>query len=214
MSAGEGAPTVRIAVVGLYNSGTSCVAGILHRLGVDMGAPFWENEANNYYEPYDLGCVLRTSWREPHGVAATTERVRIDILRHWVLGREATGNRTVGAKHPLLAMAPREVLAAWGEDTRFVWCQRDVEQSIRALQARGWFGPLAEPLQRRLARSLRGFFRDTRVRCQAVDFEHLRRHGEAGVRQLAHALELDSDETRIAAASASVIAPPVPRAGG
>lgn len=41
---------MRIAVLGLYNSGSTCVAGILDRLGVDMGAPFWASETDNYYE--------------------------------------------------------------------------------------------------------------------------------------------------------------------
>ena len=33
---------MRIVVAGLYDSGSSCLAGVLHHLNVDMGAPFWE----------------------------------------------------------------------------------------------------------------------------------------------------------------------------
>ena len=59
----------RVAVVGLYRSGSSFWAGALHHLGVDMGAPFWENDVenhpDNHYEPWDLSIDLRRMWNEP-----------------------------------------------------------------------------------------------------------------------------------------------------
>jgi hypothetical protein len=38
--------TTVVAILGCYRSGSSLLAGVLHRLGVDMGSPFW----GDYYE--------------------------------------------------------------------------------------------------------------------------------------------------------------------
>ena len=68
----------RIAVLGLYNSGSTVIAGMLHRLGVNMGQPFWQTSADgaacNHYEPYDLSWHLRRWWDEPRAVERAPRR--------------------------------------------------------------------------------------------------------------------------------------------
>lgn len=101
-----GAATM-IAVLGLYNSGSTALAGALHRLGVDMGAPFWrdsdDRSPRNYYEPWDLSCRLRSWWDEPEAREAVNQATRVAYLRDW---RRRAGRcpGPAGAKHPLLSL--------------------------------------------------------------------------------------------------------------
>jgi hypothetical protein len=64
----------RIAVLGLYRSGSSAAAGVLHHLGVEMGAPYWMDN----YESARLARRLRRWWHEPdlHEHFPPAERVR------------------------------------------------------------------------------------------------------------------------------------------
>jgi len=53
--------TTRVAVLGLYRSGSSAAAGVLHHLGVEMGAPYFED----HFESAQLAKRLRRWWHEP-----------------------------------------------------------------------------------------------------------------------------------------------------
>ena len=75
----------------------------------------------------------------------------------------------MGLKHPLLALSAREVAAAWGNSTVYVWAHRPLSESITGLRRRGWWAwhsgsgaagqaALARALQSRLWAALRGFF--------------------------------------------------------
>src|SRR5579859_5648840 len=100
--------TGRIAVLGLYNSGSTVLAGVLHRMGVDMGGPFWatseEGHPQNFYEPTDLSDRLRMWWAEPFAVELANPSERVEALRSWIQQREAARAGWVGAKHPLLSL--------------------------------------------------------------------------------------------------------------
>jgi len=90
----------RIAVLGLYRSGSTAVAGALHHLGVDMGAPFF----GGYYESEWLSKQLRQWWDEPRLVEKVAQAKRIRVLADWVQAREQAGAKWVGMKHPLLSL--------------------------------------------------------------------------------------------------------------
>ena len=79
---------MRLAIIGLYNSGSTILAGMLYRLGANMGAPFWSNSddqsKDNFYEPYDLSWHLRMWWNEPNITERTTAAKRTDFLRRWI----------------------------------------------------------------------------------------------------------------------------------
>ena len=147
---------MRIVVVGLYNSGTTCLAGALQILGADMGSPFWHDH-ENFYEPYDLSCVLRHFWNEPHCNRHTRQDIRVDFLRNWIIGREALGSSHCGAKHPLLCLSLADLQSAWGNETLFVWSYRELEESIVGLRKRGWFGDKTEFIQKKLWTTLHEF---------------------------------------------------------
>ena len=116
----------RIAVLGLYNSGSTVLAGMLHRLGVNMGPPFWmsfPSDASdiNFYEPYDLSWHLRRWWDEPRAVERVPAAERIRFLEHWAAAPGCVPPGPMGAKHPLLSLCGRDLIAAWGLDVRFIW---------------------------------------------------------------------------------------------
>jgi len=151
----------RIAVVGLYNSGSTAIAGVLHRLGVNMGPPFWrssdDNDPSNFYEPVDLSWHLRRWWNEPEIIEKTAAADRIRLLKHWIELQECAHPAPSGAKHPLLSLCGDDLIAAWGAETQFVWTWRPLEQSIAGLQRRLWFPGVEESLQKRLWKALNDF---------------------------------------------------------
>ncbi len=146
--------TPRVAVLGLYNSGSSAVAGMLHRLGVFMGPPFWKNsrelDPDNHYESHDLAWHLRQWWDEPRLVEMAPVARRRAYLQKWIELQETLTMGPVGAKHPLLAMCLDDLVATWGEPLHLVRIWRPVPDSIAGLARRQWFPGFEEGLQQRI----------------------------------------------------------------
>jgi hypothetical protein len=150
-----------VLVLGLYNSGSTALAGALHRLGVDMGAPFWstsdEDSPGNYYEPWDLSDRLRVWWNEPTIREGVERPARVAYLAGWLAARSHRHRRPVGAKHPLLSLCGADVVDAWGGGTRVIRAWRPLDESVARLQARRWFPGAEVPLQRALWGAAEGF---------------------------------------------------------
>jgi hypothetical protein len=145
----------RIAVLGLYRSGSSATAGVLHHLGVGMGEPYFRD----YYEPLLLSRKLRVWWHEPVLKEMMPREARVQWLSHWIAGQESKGNPWVGAKHPLLSARGEDLLEAWGPDVRFIWTHRLIEQSIDSIMRLRWWTPeQTDAVQRQLWDALHRFF--------------------------------------------------------
>ena len=123
----------RIAVLGVYRSGSTAVAGALHHLGVDMGPPFFEG----FYESACLSEQLRRWWDEPRLREKVRQAKRIRVLAQWIKEREQGGAKWVGMKHPLLSLCGEDLVQAWGPETRFIRCCRPLEDSINSLKRLG-----------------------------------------------------------------------------
>ena len=187
----------RIAVLGLYNSGSTAVAGMLHRLGVNLGPPFWggDTDPSNFYEPYDLSWHLRRWWTEPELKLCVTTDHRVKVLRAWAAFQEAIGPAPIGAKHPLLSLAGPDLLAAWGPETRFVWTWRPLANSVAALQRRAWFPGREPSIQETLRNALTEVIRcaarasasprttDAAQQASGGSLEEARQHSAVGLRQ-------------------------------
>ncbi len=80
-------PATRIAVLGLYRSGSAAVAGILHHLGVNIGPPFFgeshPNSIHDFYESAWLSQQLRIWWNEPNISEKASQRKRVKVLQRW-----------------------------------------------------------------------------------------------------------------------------------
>ena len=137
--------TKRIAVIGLYNSGSTVLAGMLHRLGVNMGPPFWitsdDNHPSNFYEPHFLTLQLRQWWTEPDLFEKAPASQRVAFLADWLQRQQSSRPGPVGAKHPLLTMCVPDLLSAWGSDTQVIWARRSFNDSVAGLHRRRWFKP-------------------------------------------------------------------------
>jgi hypothetical protein len=128
-------PATRVAVLGLYRSGSTAVAGVLHRLGVDMGPPFFQN----FYESAWLSEKLRAWWNEPENTEKAPASKRVRVLKRWIQKQERRGSKWVGVKHPLLSLCGQDLVTAWGQSARFVWTCRPLEKSIHSLVKLNWW---------------------------------------------------------------------------
>ena len=187
----------RVAVLGLYSSGSTAVAGCLHHLGVVMGRRFFAN----YYEPDWLSARLREWWDEPHLAESVGRAERVHILRAWVEDLERGGADLVGAKHPLLCLCGPDLVEAWGDQVRFVWAYRPLENSVRSLTKRGWW---ADPvgIQRRLWQAVTEFLSGREH--LRVEFAALMADPAREVRRMAEYLGMDPPPGRLAVAAGNV----------
>jgi hypothetical protein len=189
----------RIAVLGLYNSGSTAVAGMLHALGVNMGPPFWAE----FYEPCDLSWHLRRWWQEPLGSESVSMSQRVNCLRKWVELQECLEDAPVGAKHPLLSLCGPDLLEAWGEETLFIWSYRSLAQSVEGLKRRRWWPGQEENLQRRIWQALHEFERSG-ARVLRMEWPRLKADAAWGVRELADQIEIKPTPDQMLAAAAIV----------
>ena len=183
----------RIAVLGVYRSGSTAVAGALHHLGVDMGPPFFEG----FYESAGLSKQLRKWWDEPRLVERVGQAKRVRVLEQWIKEREAVGTLWVGMKHPLLSLCGEDLVQAWGPETRFIRCCRPLEDSIDSLKRLGRSVDGAF-LQGTLMAALDRFFAGREH--LAIEFADLMSNPRREVERLMEYLNLTADAARIEAA--------------
>jgi hypothetical protein len=116
-----------------------------------MGAPFWfssdDNSKQNYYEPWDLGCMLRYWWNEPAIREMTDRATRVACLANWIRLREGVHQGAIGVKHPLLCLCGDDLIEAWGTQTIFLRACRPLGESIERLRVRRWFAGREDHLQ-------------------------------------------------------------------
>jgi len=120
-----------VAVVGPFRSGTSCVAGVLHTLGVSMGERFrrpMKGNPKGTFEAVALGELCRSFFTEPGCLERQPHEKRVAGLRRWAASRSAGNSPTIGAKHPLLCLMMTEMCEAW-PGVRFVFCDRPPSES-------------------------------------------------------------------------------------
>jgi len=195
---------MRFVILGLYNSGSTALAGMMHRLGANMGPPFFatsdETSDLNYYEPLDLSNYLRWCWDEPNLVERAAAGLRTASLRLWVEHQERASSAPVGAKHPFLSLCGRELLAGWGPDTRLIWSYRDLDESIRGLERRRWHPGREAAIQLRLWNSLCEFER-TQPGLVRVNWSDVKLDPAAVARNLAGLVGLQPSQAQLAAAA-------------
>jgi hypothetical protein len=183
----------RIAVLGVYRSGSTAVAGALHHLGVDMGPPFFEG----FYESAGLSKQLRKWWDEPRLVEKAGQAKRVRVLEQWIKEREQGGAKWVGMKHPLLSLCGEDLVQAWGSETRFIRCCRPLADSIDSLKRLGRSVD-GEFLQGTLMAALDRFFAGREH--LAVEFADLMSNPRREVERLMEYLSITADAAKIEAA--------------
>lgn len=127
-------PTM-VAVVGPNRSGTSCVAGVIHKLGVSMGNSFipttWHNP-KGYYEETELQEYMA---RKPK--SKYTNKQIIAWFSKWAERRcEAP---IVGCKHPTLCNMLPQMEKVW-PNLKIIATSRPVDDICESLKRAKWAG--------------------------------------------------------------------------
>jgi GR25 family glycosyltransferase involved in LPS biosynthesis len=155
-----------VAVLGLYRSGSSSVAGILSHLGFHLGAVLskankWNTDG--YFEPQWLSRHLRRLCDEPRLQQLAAREQRILLLRQWLndeARRAGAMNKPVAVKHPLLCMLGSELLDASPIPLKFIAIYRPIEESVASLDRTGWWTPrYRRSVSEQLWNSREGFLR-------------------------------------------------------
>lgn len=177
-----------IAVIGTFRSGSSIVAAMLDRLGVDMGAPFFRD----FFEPADLAVSLRRWWQEPKLVPSESASNRAYLLRQWL---ESRGDGLwIGAKHPLLTLSVKDLQRAWGSNTKFIWCRRPLADAVASLEKLNWWPNSTEVQQRLLEVAESHFPVDNGL---VVDFQDAVDKPDSVVERIIEFLQLDPTTKQI-----------------
>jgi hypothetical protein len=205
-----------IVVLGPWCGGTSAVAGVLHHLGVFMGANFvWA-----YRGPYEtwedshLSKLCVRAFTEPGAQLQMDPQSLVANLRSWAdshRGAARTAGRRPGVKHPLLCVAMDFMREACGPVVPVV-VDRPVANVIASLNRLGWWQDeqeRAESTAHLIAARDQALVGAPTVR---VDFEELRATPLVVIRRLADELGLAVTEAQLKAAAQSVLKPAdVPR---
>jgi hypothetical protein len=181
------------------------MAGMLHRLGVNMGPPFWatnDDDSEDNYEPCDLSWHLRRWWEEPQIVEQVPAVDRIRFLERWCALQECVGPGPIGAKHPLLSLCGPDLVAAWGPELRFIWSWRPLDESVAGLQRRKWitFRGHEVPLQEKLWNALNDFER-SHTGIVKVDWRRVKSDPLWGARELASLAGVEPSDAQLQAAA-------------
>ncbi len=199
VAARPAAGVLRVAVLGLYSSGSTATAAVLHRLGIKLGRNV---SAEYHYEPKWLSAELRRWWREPALEEAASRHDRVQTLAAWLADQQRWDNVPVGAKHPLLTLCGPDLVEAWGEETKFVWTWRPLEESIASLKRRGWWPGREVAIQRRLWAAAEEFF-STQAHLR-VPFADMLRDPQREVERLVEFLGLPVSAAQCRAAATAV----------
>ncbi len=147
-------PAPSVVVLGLYRSGSSCVAGMLHCLGVHMGGVMHETSVDECptgtFEALSLCKVCWKAYLQPSTERRMSDRVLVGRLSRWIRRhrREAARQgKVAGVKHPLLCAMVPELLATF-PNLKIISIDRSVEESVRSLVAMGWWEATADECDR------------------------------------------------------------------
>lgn len=203
-----------VAVLGAYRGGTSCVAGVLHHLGVRMGddlAPADSINPTGYFECQRLLDLCKHIVDHPSLSRRFSGEQISGLLRQWAYQRSLSAKRDgyLGAKHPVLCCLEEEMQAAWG-DAKFVVVDRPVDQVLNSIQRTGWGWSREEAS---IATHIVLSQREELLRnCDSsrfvrVDFQELCRNPSDVVQRLQNWLSLPASESQIRAAVGHVQLP-------
>src|SRR5271168_3823147 len=205
-----------IVVLGPWCGGTSAVAGVLHHLGVFMGADFvWAYRGpHETWEDSQLSKLCVRAFTEPGAQLQMDPRSLVANLRSWAdnhRGAARTAGRRPGVKHPLLCVSIDFIRDAWGPVVPVV-VDRPVANVLASLNRLGWWKDeqeRAESTAHLIAARDRALSGVATVR---VDFEELRAAPADVIRRLADGLGLEVTEAQLKTAADSVMKPAdVPR---
>ena len=198
-----------IVVLGPRCGGTSAVAGVLHHLGVFMGANFtWAyREMHETWEDSQLRQLCVRAFGEPGAQLQMDAHSFEAKLRSWADHHRRAARmagRRPGAKDPILCLAINFLYDAWGPIVPVV-VDRPFDKVVASLNRLGW---LTDEQERAESTAQLIAARDLALAGAAtvrVDFEELRSIPAVVIRRLADDLGLEVTATQFEAAANSVV---------
>jgi hypothetical protein len=198
-----------IVVLGPRCGGTSAVAGVLHHLGVFMGANFtWAyREMHETWEDSQLRQLCVRAFGEPGAELQMDAHSFEAKLRSWADHHRRAARmagRRPGAKDPILCLAINFLYDAWGPIVPVV-VDRPFDKVVASLNRLGW---LTDEQERAESTAQLIAARDLALTGAAtvrVDFEELRSIPAVVIRRLADDLGLEVTEAQFEAAANSVV---------
>jgi hypothetical protein len=213
-----------VTVIGLHRSGSSCLAGVLHNLGVHMGDKLTGYEPTGGFEAVELMVLCESAYPFPSTEPAMPQGEIVAQLRRYVAHVRATaarqGKHMAGGKYPHLCamgMALREVC---GDRLRVIHSERPLDESIESLKDRsrsatGWMAAdeqQVERVQRWLWEAKHELLRQ--VPHLDVAFADLLAAPLPEIERIVSWLDLEPSEEAVARAVAHVRPKRVERSGG
>ncbi len=129
-----------VAVIGLHRSGSSCLAGVLHNLGVHMGDMLTGYEPTGGFEAAELMGICESAYPFPSTKPALPRTEIVAKLTRYVTKVCTTaadrGSPLAGGKYPQLCAMGPELRFACGGQLRVVHIDRPLEESIASLKER------------------------------------------------------------------------------
>lgn len=193
-----------VGVLGVYRGGTSCIAGVLHHLGLELGSHTKDADEDNpagYFEDIQLGQICRNIFREPWLVRESDEENATNLLRCWASKRcrelEAEGVPLCG-KHPILSLLVPELEVAWNHP-KFVVVDRSLDDVTASIRRVGWGWPI-EAIEYAIPKITK--LRDESLaRLQSdflrIDFNDLVKSPELVVPEIAKFLDCNPNENQL-----------------
>ncbi|WP_442511654.1 sulfotransferase [Novipirellula sp. SH528] len=201
------------AVLGPHRSGTSCVAMVMHHLGVHMGNQLGGYEATGGGEAVGLAQLCEKAMRFPAVDPTMSDEQLTQQLKSWIVTRKAEANRdktVAGGKYPHLCRFVEHLHAGLGGSLKVISVERDIEASIRSLQNRSekhrgqWFAASdeqCERLQRCLMQHRDAFLeKHPEIDVFRIEFAELTTHPEEVIRNLIEFLGIQPTDEEIASA--------------
>jgi GR25 family glycosyltransferase involved in LPS biosynthesis len=157
------------AVMGPHRSGTSCVAMVMHHLGVHMGNELGGYEETGGGEAEGLAEICEQAMKFPKTDPTMPDAKLARKLGAWIGQRksEASRDQTVaGGKYPHMCRFGEHLMSAIGDSLRVIAVDRTIEDAIDSLNRRSTKNPGAwhsgtpeqnETLQRSLLTSREEF---------------------------------------------------------
>ena len=210
----EAASMPFVAVIGLHRSGSSCLAGVLHLLGVHMGDLLGGFEPTGGFEALDLAELCEDVYPFPQTKPRLGHDEVVRRLRRYVVDASrsaaAQGKQLAGGKYPHLCAMGDALREVCGARLRVIHIDRPLDESIASLQTRsrrssGWIAAKdadAERVQRWLWESKQAFLQQ--VPHLDVRFADLLADPRAEIERVAGWLRIDRVEYDVARAVAHV----------
>ena len=149
--------------------------------------------------------MLRRWWREPELTCVETDSYRLAELQSWIQRQEALQTASLhGAKHPLLSLETTNIEMAWGDDVKFIWAFREIDESIDSLTRLGWWSD-PDRIQRKLFRAAQGCIDRTDRESLVVNFSDTLADPHGTVLKLAHFLGIEVGDEQISRAANLVV---------